>query len=316
MAQKQGELLKIRLKKKGLSLDVVAKKLGISRATLYNLFEKDELTDAWVDKFKKLGIRLNEALTEEDSAVPPLKAPKRALNEATERLRIVISDLKNNRGVSLQSISEKIGMPNQNVFNVKQGNNNATEPMIKAMCEAYNINKAFIYMGEGPMYKGQAVPMQTRKGGLSTGFTEAEATGKSSAMRHIPMYENVDALGGKIDIFVDNNSAYVTGYAEIPNLGDSDAIIKISGDSMYPRYKAGDLIAIKRIHDFGVIQYGQPHVIVTAEQRLVKYLRRGPDKNHWLLCSENKAHYDDFPIEIGKVKHLFLIRGLVRFENL
>ena len=307
---KQGELLKIRLKKKGLSLDVVAKKLGISRATLYNLFEKEELTDAYLDKFKKLGIKLPEADEEDELSVPPVKAPKRDLSESTERMRIAISDLKNNRGVSLQAMADKTAMPHQNIFNVKQGNNNATEAMVNALCDAYGIRKEYIYLGQAPMYEGQ----HGGKGGLTQGF--AEPSSARSVVKKIPMYENVDALGGKIDIFVDNNSAYVTGYADIPNLGDSDAIIKISGDSMYPRYKAGDLIAIKRIHDYSVIEFGQPHVIVTAEQRLVKYLRRAVSKTNWLLCSENKAHYDDFEIEVSKVKHLFLIRGLVRFENL
>lgn len=308
---KQGELLKIRLKKKGLPLDEVAKKIGISRATLYNLFEKEELTDFYLDKFKKLGVKLPDEESEE--SLPPVKAAKRELNEATQRLRMVISDLKNNRGVSLQAMADKTGMPHQNIFNVKQGNNNATEAMIKALCDAYSIRKEYIYLGQGAIYEGQAVPMI--KGGLSQGFEQVPAASKS-ALKQIPMYENVDALGGKIDIFVDNNNAYVTGYADIPNLGDSNAIIKISGDSMYPRYKAGDLIAIKRISDFDVIQYGQPHVIVTEEQRLVKYLRRSRNKGCWLLCSENTAHYDDFEIEVSKVKHLFLIRGLVRFENL
>jgi|SRR6185312_4925977 len=309
---KQGELLKIRLKKKGLSLDVVAKKLGISRATLYNLFEKEELTDTYVDKFKKLGIKLPESIDEDDLPVPPVKAPKRDLSESTERMRIAISDLKNNRGVSLQAMADKTGMPHQNIFNVKQGNNNATEAMVKALCDAYGIRKEYVYLGQAPMYGQASLPS---KGGSVVPLLTPPLGGRG-ALKQIPMYENVDALGGKIDIFVDNNSAYVTGYADIPNLGDSDAIIKISGDSMYPRYKAGDMIAIKRIHDYSVIQFGQPHVIVTAEQRLVKYLRRAVSKNNWLLCSENKAHYDDFEIEVSKVKHLFLIRGLVRFENL
>jgi phage repressor protein C with HTH and peptisase S24 domain len=84
---------------------------------------------------------------------------------------------------------------------------------------------------------------------------------------------------------------------------------------MYPAYKRGDMVGIKRITDFAVISFGQPHVLVTGEQRLIKYLWHGRKDGFWTLKSENPK-FEEFEISIKKVIHLFLVKGIVRIETM
>ena len=147
-------------------------------------------------------------------------------------------------------------------------------------------------------------------------FMDTSMKGGLIVNRHPIPYYDVDAIGGKVDLFREDHKEHVKDYIEAPFMKDCSMFINVSGDSMYPTYKRGDIIGIKRMSDFATIEYGQPYVIVTKDNRMIKYIRKSSTKGKWLLCSENKAKYDDFEIDMSKILHVFLVRGIVRIENL
>lgn len=131
----------------------------------------------------------------------------------------------------------------------------------------------------------------------------------------IPYY-NVDVLAGKIDILREQSVEYVKEYYTIPDIKDATAIIRVSGDSMYPTFKRGDKVIIKYVKDKTLIEYGQTYVIVTQDNTVLKSIRKSKKDGYWLLCSENKAKFDDYEIPIDKVINLFLVKEIMRAENL
>ncbi|PQL94299.1 helix-turn-helix domain-containing protein, partial [Apibacter adventoris] len=76
----------------------------------------------------------------------------------------------------------------------------------------------------------------------------------------------------------------------IPGWGSDLIFINVYGDSMYPKYNSGEIIAIKNI-EFQYINYGFPYVVVFKNgDTYIKYIDKGKDHDHILLISENK-HY-------------------------
>jgi len=81
--------------------------------------------------------------------------------------------------------------------------------------------------------------------------------------------------------------------------------------SMYPKYCSGDRVALKKIEDREVISFGEAYLIITKEQRLLKYVHKGKDIDHWVLKSENKE-FDSFDINHkNKVLHVYIVKGKI-----
>lgn len=131
----------------------------------------------------------------------------------------------------------------------------------------------------------------------------------SSDEKPVPYYD-IDASAGNVTIFETDGKEYIKQYINVPAFSDCQMFIGVSGNSMYPKYCSGELIALKKIQDFGVMAWNEAHLIVTKEQRLLKYLRKGKSKDHWLLVSENKE-YEPIDIAVTKVLHLYQVKGKI-----
>ncbi|OPZ87928.1 MAG: Peptidase S24-like protein [Firmicutes bacterium ADurb.Bin419] len=126
----------------------------------------------------------------------------------------------------------------------------------------------------------------------------------------VPYYD-IDATAGNVAIFNEDRSEYIKQYISVPAFADCDMFINISGNSMYPKYCSGELIAIKKIEDREVISFGEAYLIITKEQRLLKYVHKGKDIDHWVLKSENKE-FDSFDINHkNKVLHVYIVKGKI-----
>ena len=101
----------------------------------------------------------------------------------------------------------------------------------------------------------------------------------------------------------------------IPNFGDDVTFINVYGDSMYPKYKAGDVIGIKHV-DFLYLVFGHPYVVVFDNGDVnIKYVRKGSDDLHVILESEN-AKYDprEYPLRI--IRAFYAVKGSVKKERM
>lgn len=101
----------------------------------------------------------------------------------------------------------------------------------------------------------------------------------------------------------------------IPNFGDDVTFINVYGDSMYPKYKAGDVIGIKHV-DFLYLVFGHPYVVVFDNGDVnIKYVRKGSDDLHVVLESEN-TKYDprEYPLRI--IRAFYAVKGSVKKERM
>ena len=93
----------------------------------------------------------------------------------------------------------------------------------------------------------------------------------------------------------------------IPNFGDDVTFINVYGDSMYPKYKAGDFV---------YLVFGHPYVVVFDNGDVnIKYVRKGSDDLHVSLESENPK-YDprEYPLKI--IRAFYAVKGSVKKERM
>ena len=183
------------------------------------------------------------------------------------------------------------------------------------------------------IYEKTRIPVKTLKE-VQQGITELSTKQKNALSKYIEEareYFQEDAIGNPIG--KPTGYYYPEVYAKagfdianfndemqripvyIPNFGDDVTFINVYGDSMYPKYKAGDVIGIKHV-DFVYLVFGHPYVVVFDNGDVnIKYVRKGSDDLHVSLESENPK-YDprEYPLRI--IRAFYAVKGSVKKERM
>lgn len=103
-------------------------------------------------------------------------------------------------------------------------------------------------------------------------------------------------------------------YISVPHFTDVDFYTRVTGDSMYPKFRHGDIIACKSIDTTAFFAFYEPYAIVTRtnNQRLIKYIHPHPnDPNKLLLVSYDSEKFPPQPIDRNEIFRLFQIKGKI-----
>ena len=136
-----------------------------------------------------------------------------------------------------------------------------------------------------------------------------EAKGKPTGY----YYPEVSASAG-FDIATFNNEAMrIPIY--LPEFGKDVIFINVYGDSVYPKYKSGDMIGVKPT-DFQYVVFGHPYVVVFDNGDVnIKYVCRGSDNEHVNLVSENPQYEPrEYPLSI--IRSFYTVKGCVNRERM
>lgn len=201
------------------------------------------------------------------------------------------------KGIQQKDIASRLGVSQAAVSALLNG-----KPFGKKVAEKwgneFGIKPSWLITGEGEMLKKSA--------GKQPRTQEAPGT---------PVY-NIDVVcgtEGRDLYFADER---IIGYVDLPGINRSSHIIEASGDSMSPRINSGDRIVVREIETWDYFVYGQAYVIITDEYRLLKYVRKHPERpnEYVLLRSENLA-YDDIELPIAAIRKLFVVENVLSVKN-
>jgi len=99
----------------------------------------------------------------------------------------------------------------------------------------------------------------------------------------------------------------------IPGWDKEISFINVYGDSMYPKYNAGEIIGVKII-EFQYLNYGYPYVVVLNNgDTYIKIVQPGSDNEHLLLVSINEF-YKPKEFHLSLIKSFYSIKGVIKKE--
>ncbi len=162
------------------------------------------------------------------------------------------------------------------------------------------INPEWLLSGNGPMFKSDKnFPIEKNL---------------------IPLYDGVVTAGMKETAVLEHASEPVEMVDAGDWFRDATAAMRVHGDSMYPEYKSGSIVALKEVYNKRLVVYGQDYLIETSEYRVIKRLQRSDLQESWLACSINEERYEStgrlihepFDVHIDDVVRLFQVVGNVR----
>jgi hypothetical protein len=276
------------LKYKGISQSKFEQLCGISNGYVNNIRKgiKSEMFDK---KIAPIFPELSKTwlLLGEGSMLVPQIEEVVSEEEDEDDLVLFLRDERKGYDITLTDIYEKTRIPVKTLKEVQQG---VTELSTKQK------NVLSKYIEEAREYFREGEVLGSPKG-EPTGYYYPEVYAKagfdflslSSEVNKIPVY--------------------------VPNFGRDVLFINVYGDSMYPKYKSGDIIGIKPV-DYVYLVFGHPYVIVFNNDDInIKYVRKGSDDQHVLLVSEN-ANYEPREYPLSIIRAFYAVRGSFNKERM
>ncbi len=187
---------------------------------------------------------------------------------------------------------------------IENNKRNIGKRLSKDIIAFHRINPDWLKTGEGEMFDDQPLPQ--------------DRTGRSATDPGVPFY-NVNLSELSFDDFSMLKEApeYYVNYRPF---NDCDAYLPIYGDSMYPRYSSGEVIAVREIKNYSIIQWGEAYLVVADERAnnitTVKLLFEHPNEKKIVLRSCNPDYIGDTIIERNMIKRLFIVKGKVTRHQL
>ena len=103
----------------------------------------------------------------------------------------------------------------------------------------------------------------------------------------------------------------------IPDFSEKGAefVIRVSGNSMYPKYSNGDILACKKVHEILFFQWGKDYVIDSSQGTMIKRVYEEKENQEMIrLYSDNKEFYPEFVMPKSDIRSLSIVVGLIRTE--
>lgn len=131
--------------------------------------------------------------------------------------------------------------------------------------------------------------------------------------RSIALYDI--AAAANLKTLLADKRQYVVGKIEIPSIPLCDGALYVSGDSMYPLLKSGDIVGFKQINTFSHIIYGEMYIVSFAidsdEYLTVKYVNHAEKEGYIKLVSYNQ-HHEPMDVPLAAVNAMAIVKFSIR----
>lgn len=234
---------------------------------------------------------------------------------------LYLSDLK---GFKREDFFEKIKM-SYGSFKGKAKNTPLNSDAIANILTIIpDTNALWLLTGEGEMLTTQAQYIQGDSVDVLEEPKELQSfklvTDNAIEVQAVPLY-SLEATAGLVELFRNHNDIQPIDTIHIPNLPKCDGSVFITGDSMYPLLKSGDIVMYKEVSDIqNNIYWGQMYLISIDvdddEYVVVKYVQKSEKGDDYInLVSQNKNHQDK-DVLVSKIKALALIKASIRINTM
>lgn len=153
----------------------------------------------------------------------------------------------------------------------------------------------------------------------SVDVSELRTSEANPIIQRVPLYD-IEAVAGLVPLFSDSIKQAPIDYIQIPNLPKCDGAVYVTGDSMYPLLKSGDIVLYKKIRDINnCLFWGEMYLVSIdmdgEEYVTVKYIQKSDNAEYVRLVSHNQ-HHDDKDVLISNIRALAFIKASIRINSM
>ena len=154
----------------------------------------------------------------------------------------------------------------------------------------------------------QLSPEEMLSYGKPVAFSTSADASPTGNITYIPIH----AQAGFLNQHTDQRYTDAAWSFSVPTFTDKDLfMISVEGDSMYPTVAPGAFIIIKAVDDINIIKWGEPHVVVTTDGRVIKRVLKHKDASLVTLYSDNTDLYQPYEVPKNSILSLWQLVGML-----
>jgi phage repressor protein C with HTH and peptisase S24 domain len=224
---------------------------------------------------------------------------------STERVR----EYLDYKGITKYKFCNDLGFSNKFLDN---SSNMGTDKACKILHYYPDLNSEWLLTGSGSMIKEE-------NAGLVIMNNDRKTVDSLHASQEIPLYD-LEAVAGLRELFSSGEPQRILDTIKIPNLPKCDGAISVTGDSMYPLLKSGDIILYKET-EFENIFFGEMYLLSVKlndweEYITVKYVQKSEQGQEYVKLVSQNSHHQPKDIHISKISALALIKASIRINTM
>ena len=219
------------------------------------------------------------------------------------RVKLIRKELK----MTQEQLAQRLGIGKAALSMIETGKCGLSARNQNILVQELNVNPDWLETGKGQMFNAEPDYTAFRL-----------RSDNSLPMQSVPLY-SVEGTAGLVPLFTKQEEAKPINFIHIPNLPKCDGAIYVSGDSMYPLLKSGDIVLYKQLHNLEDIFWGDMYLLsidLDGEEYItVKYIQKSDREGYVRLVSQN-PHHADKDIEISRIRALALVKASIRMNSI
>lgn len=224
-----------------------------------------------------------------------------------------IAQICDNQDITITALEKKIGASKGVLSRALSNNTDIQSKWLQRIVENYPLySPAWLLTGEGEMLKSSEPKEKVQ-------VIHKSMFDKKDVDQNIPIYD-INASAGLSTIFSQGKENIIDSL-RLPNIGLCDGAIMVSGNSMYPLIKAGDLVVFKFVQNVEHLLFGNIYVIdyeIDGDSYLViKYINKSEDHPFSVkLVSYNDKYFQPQDIPVSSIRTLAIVKASVTYNNM
>lgn len=205
------------------------------------------------------------------------------------------------QNISVRAFEKKISASDGMIRRAISNNTDIQSKWISNIADNYpDLNIDWLITGKGTMLIQDNYPHTVK----TPAFESNPETG-------IPLISTSGFAGFGQITFQD---LQIEHYYDVPEFKQADFLIRMKGNSMYPKYSSGDIIACAIVKETLFFQWNKIYAVLTNSQGvLIKRVKKSTLPDNILMFSDNAA-YDPFDVPIRDILKIALVIGSIRVE--
>ncbi|WP_447635509.1 S24 family peptidase [Flavobacterium microcysteis] len=217
------------------------------------------------------------------------------------------------KGISYYAFENSIGASRGSISKAVKDRKSIGSQVLENILSVYtDLNPVWLLTGQGNVFVDNEEILTNKEIEMYRLKTDSFVENQQ-----IPLYD-IEAVAGLVPLFQDSKSQDPIDHISIPHLPKCDGAVYVTGDSMYPLLKSGDIVLYKEVHDVAnEIFWGEMYLLgidMSGEEYVtVKYIQKSENPGCVRLVSQNK-HHQDKDVELSKIKALALVKASIRIN--
>ena len=222
-----------------------------------------------------------------------------------------IYQIINVNGLTKNAFAKKLGISSTIIYHILEDRNKPSADVLQKISSMFGISLDWLLMDKGEM-------LIKKDNNIVSEQAIVYQRGKKQSDQDIPLYD-IEAAAGLVQLFQKHNN--IIDYITIPNIPKCDGALRITGDSMYPLLKSGDIVMYKQEQDIpNGIFWGEMYLLSIAndgdDMILVKYIQKSEQGKDFIKLVSYNEHHQPKDIPVKNIRALALVKASIRINTM